>query len=129
MNRQAKDILTILRVSGYYDSELTANLLSVVDEKASAKYLKDIDKSFTNVSKHEGIAHELRVIPQGEPTVCEHGKCIDCKHWDIVDVECEKEFVWVYKDDKKVATLNDCYTAENFYCAAFASKHSEPQTV
>ena len=64
MNSQAKEILSILKVCGYRDSELTANLLNVVDKEASTEYLNDLDEFFTNVSKHEGIAHELRVIPK-----------------------------------------------------------------
>lgn len=78
---------------------------------------------------------ENRVKPQGEPTVCEHGVCVDCKHWDKQNVECSKEFVWLYSnannplERERMAMLNDCRTAENFYCAAFTSKQSEPQTV
>lgn len=44
MNQQAKDILTILRACGYYDEELTANLLSVVDKKAGVDYLRKLDR-------------------------------------------------------------------------------------
>ena len=34
--------------------------------------LENLEKAvFTNVSKHEGIAHELRVMPQGEPSLSE----------------------------------------------------------
>lgn len=70
MNKQAKEILSILKVCGYRDSELTANLLNVVDKEASTEYLNDLDEFFTNVRKHEGIAHELQVMPQGELLPC-----------------------------------------------------------
>ena len=78
MNSQAKEILSILKVCGYRDSELTANLLNVVDKEASTEYLNDLDEFFTNVSKHEGIDHELRVIPQGELLPCPFCGGNDC---------------------------------------------------